>query len=77
MPIKLIAKEKIRYPFLGPDAREYEPGDEFEIREVDGLAEEKTADALIMNDKAMKAQTDEPVTGKKRYQRRDLRAEDR
>jgi hypothetical protein len=70
MPVKMIAKAKIRYPFLGPDAKEYEPGDEFEVREVDELAEAKTAEALATAGTA-ELKPDEP---KGKYKRRDLRA---
>ena len=71
MPIKMIAKEKFRYPFLGPNARELEPGDEFEVRETDDLAEQKTALALRIAERAIEAPAD-----KRKYNRRDMRAVD-
>ena len=71
MPIKMVAKEKFRYPFLGPHARELEPGDEFEVKEVDDLAEQKTALALRLAERA----TEVPVE-KRKYNRRDMRAVD-
>lgn len=73
----MIARQKIRYPFLGPDAREYAPGETFTIREDDDLTEQRHAEALQAYDKATLAPKDDSeVAPKKRYNRRDLRAEE-